>query len=100
MNKYDLMLIDASPNQPIKFRGFKRKENNQKILRKFGLGNYGSNENLRPKNGLYIKGDIPYEGTFLDFFNKIDLREIKADDYTVTLVIYYIYRLITMYYSF
>ena len=26
-----------------------------------------------------------------------DLREIKADDYTVTLVIYYIYRLITMY---
>ena len=55
MKKYDLMLIEASPNQPIEFRGFKRKENNQKILRKFGLGNYESNENLIPKNGLYIK---------------------------------------------
>ena len=97
MNKYDLMLIDAIPNQPIKFRGFKRKENNQKILSSFSLGNYESHINLILKNGLYITGYIPYEGKFLDFFNKNDLREIKADDYTVTLVIYYIYRLITMY---
>ena len=70
MNKYDLMLIDASPNQPVEFRGIKRKENNQKILSSFGLGNYESHKHLRPSNGLYIHGDIPYEGTFLDFFNK------------------------------
>ncbi len=40
MNKYNLMLIDASPNKPIEFRGFKKKKYNQKKFSNVGLGYY------------------------------------------------------------
>ena len=81
MNKYDLMLIDAPPNKLIEFKGFERKENYQKIFSNVGLGYYKFDENLRPKNGFYIHGDIPYKGKLSDFFNKNDLREIDANNY-------------------
>jgi hypothetical protein len=34
------MLIDAPQNKPIKFKGFERKENYQKIFSNVGLGYY------------------------------------------------------------